>query len=143
MRSLMILSGRLAADPTSKLFEETDKLVSNATIFLDPTYMITRDKAAPIHISAWEDMAKELCNFKKSDMLHIVANVRPGTYKISEEKTISVIEATVRAFLNENQAQDIKRGVFESLRAIEGVCMDLFMPTTEGAVSGDDDYINL
>lgn len=141
MRSLMILSGRLAADPTSKVLEESQKLVSNVTIFLDPMY-IQRDKAAPIQVSAWEEeMAKELCKYKKGDMLHVVANVRPGQYKISEEKTIDIPGATIRAFISENQAQDLKRGVLEALKAMDCACIDILSPAAEN--NADEDRIVL
>jgi len=137
----MLLSGRLAADPTSNVIEESQRLVSNASIFIDPAH-IQRDKAAPIHVSAWEDMAKELCKYKKGDMIHIIANVRPGLYKVSDEKTINITEATIRAFVSENQAQDLKRSIYDALKALDGVCMDIFTPVAEGDTNEDRYYVD-
>ena len=117
-------------------------MISNVSIFIDPLYL--REKGAPIRISAWEEMAKELCKYKKGDMLHVVANVRPGQYKISDDKNIDVLEATVRVFLGENQAQDLKRGIYNTLRTFDGVVSDILVPVNSD--TGDDSeefYIDL
>jgi single-stranded DNA-binding protein len=125
----MVLTGRLARDPESKVFEDSQRLVANTTIFLDPA-QTPQGRSAPIRISAWEELAKELCKYRKGHIIHVIASASAGVFKLDREdensKTLAVTDATVRAVLTENQAIDLKRALFEQAREMEGVVMDTF-----------------
>lgn len=52
-------------------------------------------------------------------------------------KKLDLPEATIRAFVNENQAQDLRRALLENLKSMEDVLVEEF--PQYGTV--DDDFI--